>query len=178
LNDRATNQNQNQNQNQNIEPIQEDKKTAPRKRSADAFDAKAALASLGLSTQLIADWLQVRKVKKAPLTKTALDDIVAEAKKAGITPAEAIAHSAKNSWQGFKASWLEPKAPNGFNPPSAPIGHDPDSRSAIEAEGIAMGIGPWNELTEQWASYKRKVRGPAKAENKAITDMIMGGLAQ
>ena len=37
--------------------------------------------------------------------------------------------------------------------------HDPDSRSAIEAEGVAKGIGPWNEINEQWHSYKARVRG-------------------
>jgi len=36
---------------------------------------------------------------------------------------------------------------------------DPDSRSAIEAEGIAKGIGAWNEGMEQWHVYKAKVRG-------------------
>lgn len=41
--------------------------------------------------------------------------------------------------------------------PAASI--DPDSRAAIEAEGIAKGIGPWNEGMEQWHVYKAKVRG-------------------
>lgn len=36
---------------------------------------------------------------------------------------------------------------------------DPDSRSAIEAEGVAMGIGKWNEISEQWHVYKARVRG-------------------
>lgn len=39
---------------------------------------------------------------------------------------------------------------------AAPL--DPESRPAIEAEGIAKGIGPWNE-TEQWHVYKARVRG-------------------
>lgn len=36
---------------------------------------------------------------------------------------------------------------------------DPDSRQAIEAEGVAKGIGPWNEINEQWHLYKARVRG-------------------
>ena len=36
---------------------------------------------------------------------------------------------------------------------------DPDTRSSIEAEGVARGLGAWQEGTEQWASYKAKVRG-------------------
>ena len=35
---------------------------------------------------------------------------------------------------------------------------DPDSREAIEAEGIAKGIGPWDQL-EQFPLYKARVRG-------------------
>jgi hypothetical protein len=42
----------------------------------------------------------------------------------------------------------------------API--DPDSKSAVEAEGIAKGFGRWNELVEQWHVYKERVRGPAQ----------------
>jgi hypothetical protein len=38
---------------------------------------------------------------------------------------------------------------------------DPDSRSAVEADGIAKGIGPWDQITEQWAVYKARVRSPA-----------------
>lgn len=37
---------------------------------------------------------------------------------------------------------------------------DPDSRASIEAEGIAKGIGPWDETREQWHSYKARVRPP------------------
>ncbi len=35
---------------------------------------------------------------------------------------------------------------------------DPDSREAIEAEGIAKGIGPWDQL-EQFPLYRARVRG-------------------
>ena len=43
--------------------------------------------------------------------------------------------------------------------PSSPAMHDPESRASIEAEGVAKGIGPWNEGMEQWHVYKAKVRG-------------------
>jgi hypothetical protein len=36
---------------------------------------------------------------------------------------------------------------------------DPDSRAAVEAEGIAKGIGPWDQTSMQWHVYKAKVRG-------------------
>ncbi|MDN8612765.1 hypothetical protein [Variovorax ginsengisoli] len=39
---------------------------------------------------------------------------------------------------------------------------DPDSRAAIEAEGIAKGIGPWDQL-EQFPLYRARVRGARPA---------------
>jgi len=38
---------------------------------------------------------------------------------------------------------------------------DPESRQAVEAQGVAMGIGPWDELREHWPQYRRRVRGSA-----------------
>lgn len=48
-------------------------------------------------------------------------------------------------------------------PAAVVAGVDPESRSAIEAEGIAKGIGPWNEINEQWHLYKARVRGARPA---------------
>ena len=63
------------------------------------------LVAEGVERQHALDWLKARKEKKAPLTPTAWDDVKDEAKKAGLTPAEAVKVSATNSWQGFKAKW-------------------------------------------------------------------------
>ena len=49
----------------------------------------------------------MRKTKKAPLTLTAWNGVKAEAEKAGMTPAQAVAMAAESGWQGFKASWAE-----------------------------------------------------------------------
>lgn len=60
-------------------------------------------------------------------------------------------------------------------PASAPV--DPDSRTAIEAEGIAKGIGPWNELHEHWPAYKARVRGAApQGFAPSIVGMVSGAL--
>lgn len=63
------------------------------------------LVELGCEKQHAEDWLAVRKAKRAPLTKTALDDMQSEAVKAGITLADAVAICARKNWQGFNASW-------------------------------------------------------------------------
>lgn len=68
------------------------------------------LVAEGVDRRHAEDWLKVRKEKRAPLTQTAWDDVKLEAEKAGITPAEAVRVSATNSWQGFKASWMEKAA--------------------------------------------------------------------
>lgn len=41
---------------------------------------------------------------------------------------------------------------------------DPDSRAAVEAEGVANGVGKWKEGMEQWGVYKARVRAASKVE--------------
>lgn len=84
----------------NHKPIT-NKNTTPRKRGLSVSD----LVGLGVSEQVATDWLAIRKQKKLPLTQTALDNIQAEADKAGITLPSAIKIAASNSWAGFKAVW-------------------------------------------------------------------------
>lgn len=55
--------------------------------------------------------------------------------------------------------WEDGVMPQGVVPAAM---HDPDSRASIEAEGIAKGVGPWNEGFEHWHIYKAKVRGTAQ----------------
>jgi hypothetical protein len=75
-------------------------------------DGLKILVDLGVDEQIAKDWLAVRKAKRAPLTQTAVDDLVREAGKARITVADAVRMCAQRSWQGFKADWLK-SAPNG-----------------------------------------------------------------
>jgi hypothetical protein len=60
----------------------------------------------GVEPQHLADWLLVRHEKKAGrLTRTALEAVVREARKAGITTPVAIAFCAEAEWRGFRADW-------------------------------------------------------------------------
>jgi hypothetical protein len=114
----------------------------------------------GVSAELLADYLQVRKAKKAgPLTDTAIAGLQREAGKAGLTLALAVTACVEFGWQGFNAGWYAERTKGKPGQIVAATSHDPDSRSAIEAEGVAKGIGPWNEINEQWHSYKARVRG-------------------
>lgn len=55
--------------------------------------------------QVAKDFLAIRKAKRAPLTQTALDGIVKEAAKAGITLTDALRVCCEKGWQSFKAEW-------------------------------------------------------------------------
>lgn len=68
--------------------------------------AKAPQPPDGIDPQVWADWLQVRKGKRAgPVTETAWAGLVREASKAGITPEAAIRACCEFGWQGFNAGW-------------------------------------------------------------------------
>ncbi|MDP9907936.1 hypothetical protein J2W27_000029 [Variovorax boronicumulans] len=106
---------------------------------------------------LMADYLKVRMAKKAgPLTETALAGLRREAGKAGISMEAAITACCEFGWQGFNADWYAQRRPQEVA--SAMATSDPESRSAVEAEGVRLGLGPWSQ-TEQWHVYKARVRG-------------------
>lgn len=68
---------------------------------------KVALAQPdGVPDQVWADFLSLRKAKKAPLTSTALEGIAREAAKAGRTLGDVLALCCTRGWQGFRADWL------------------------------------------------------------------------
>lgn len=76
------------------------------KESAPAFNQLEAVLALGCGEQIANDWFRVRKDKKSPsLTLTALARLENEAKKAGLTPAQAIEVCVIKEWRGFTASW-------------------------------------------------------------------------
>ena len=72
-----------------------------------AFDFYRELLLLGVNEQTAKDWMQVRKEKRAANTETAFRRIQQEIAKTGLTAEECIRLSAENSWQGFKAEWLQ-----------------------------------------------------------------------
>ena len=98
------------------------------------------LISLGVTEQIARDWLEVRKMKRAPLTQTALDAIIKEAAKARLTLNDAIKSCVENSWQGFKADWYlnvnkssngnRPKLPSQMTEAERKAAHDEMTREA------------------------------------------------
>lgn len=76
-------------------------KKAPRKRDA------APVCPSGVDQQTWADWLKLRKAKKAPVTETVIRSAVAEAEKAGVTVERFLQIWCARGSQGLEASWLK-----------------------------------------------------------------------
>ncbi|HFC8492519.1 TPA: helix-turn-helix domain-containing protein [Neisseria meningitidis] len=67
------------------------------------------LADYGITGQVAADFLQVRKAKRQPLTETAMRLIAADAAKCGMTALQAVEYAIGNGWGSFRAEWLQNK---------------------------------------------------------------------
>lgn len=85
----------------------------PAADAADRFDAAEFLIEKGADRQTAADYLTLRKVKKAASTPTALRSIVSEAEKAGMPVQDVLVTCCARGWAGFKAEWAEQRARDG-----------------------------------------------------------------
>jgi len=61
----------------------------------------------GVSEKVWADFIQLRKVKKAVITDTGIKGILREATKAGYSLQEALETCCTRGWVGFKAEWVK-----------------------------------------------------------------------
>jgi Helix-turn-helix domain len=68
--------------------------------------AQAMLAALNVSETIAADFIELRKTKKAAITQTALNGIEREASKAGFSVEDALRTCCERGWTGFKAEWV------------------------------------------------------------------------
>ena len=102
-----------------------------------------------LPPELLKDFLQVRKAKKAgPLTKTAMAGIAREAEKASISLIDAVTACCEFGWQGFNAQWYaERTAGKQYAAPQAESFAERDARNKREAwELMTNQKWPANEL--------------------------------
>jgi len=60
----------------------------------------------GVGEEVWKDYLQLRKMKKAPVTDRVISIISKEAAKAGVSLEEAMLNCVSHGWSGFKAEWL------------------------------------------------------------------------
>lgn len=67
---------------------------------------------VGIDSELLRDFRQLRAKQKAPLTVTAVKGFIREAGIAGYTLEQAIRTSTENSWRGFKAVYVADRRTN------------------------------------------------------------------
>jgi hypothetical protein len=101
------------NHDDNLEVVIEDKqKPTPSSSSTSTTSStkKNTVATPnGVADSVWQDWLILRKTKRAAVTQSAVDGIVREATKAGISLQEALETCCMRGWSGFKAQWLKDK---------------------------------------------------------------------
>ena len=73
-------------------------------------DGLVLLAAHGITGQLAEDFLTIRRAKRQPLTETAMRLIAADAKRCGMTAAQAVEYAIANGWGSFRAEWLQNRA--------------------------------------------------------------------
>ena len=87
----------------NQEPITNNHKPVKNKdKSPPAPDS----LFLDVDSQIVADFKALRTKHKAPITRTAIQGIVREAEKAGLTLEGALRICCERGWRGFKAEWI------------------------------------------------------------------------
>lgn len=86
--------------------------TNNQKKKRPASAELALLLEQGIEEPLARDFLAVRKAKKAVLTRTALEGILTQVEKAGVTLETALRTCCERGWAGFKAEWPGAR-PNG-----------------------------------------------------------------
>lgn len=93
------------------------KATVKEPRASAAADLFA-----GVAPQVVADFKALRKAKRAPITKTAIDGIAAQAARAGLTLESALKICIDRNWQGFNADWLKTSPLASSQPTTRPGG--------------------------------------------------------
>ncbi len=76
------------------------------KEKHENFNFEKSLINYGFEKQLVADWLIVRKTKRASNTQTAFDNFIKEIEKTKKDKNELLKIIVGNSWQGFNSKWI------------------------------------------------------------------------
>ncbi|MFK8281663.1 Lin1244/Lin1753 domain-containing protein [Capnocytophaga cynodegmi] len=78
------------------------KKVAAKK----VFNFSQAMIDAGFDPELSAEWLKIRKAKKAVNSELAFKNFLREVEKSGRGPNEVLTLIVQKQWKGFEASWL------------------------------------------------------------------------
>lgn len=70
------------------------------------FNFRSALISFGFKSELVDEWLKVRKAKHGVNTETAFNKFISEVEKNGNDKNYILQKCVENSWKGFENKWL------------------------------------------------------------------------
>lgn len=101
-----------------------------------------------------ADFMAVRKAKRAPMTSTALEGIKREATKAGLTLQEALTRCVEWTWQGFDAEWYAKRVGSTLNKQEA---LEQRNRSVADAWLVSQGHKPTRHSMPRPENFDNKV---------------------
>lgn len=113
------------------EKIKEESKTKAEPRKRDPIPDKPD----GVTDQTWADWLALRKAKRAVVSPTVIKGAEVEAAKAGLSLEEFLQIWCRRGSQGLEAQWLL----NGTAQPRASPGYPQSKQAALEARNAEAG---------------------------------------
>lgn len=110
--------------------------SASRQPPAKRATPPAIARPVDVAEQTWADWLELRKTKKAAVTQTVVNGAVSEAAKAGMSLEDFLQVWCRRGSQGLEASWLRPE----------------ERKQAMQSKSFAQqdreaGMARWEELT-------------------------------
>lgn len=156
--------------------ISEKQKTAnpsQPKKTKSTLNAGWLVEQHGVNPQVAADWLTIRKVKRAPLTQTAMNAVERESAKAGISISQAIEFACEAGWVGFKADWYADRMFASGSVAStgnhiAPSAANFQPRSASTAETIAQRAARLAARAEQHSGQMAKDVTPQNSNSEFL----------
>lgn len=113
--------------NSNQEPVTKNQEPITKEGTARATRTPPVEKPSDVDEQVWQDWLQLRKAKRATVTKTVIDGAVIEAAKAGMTLNDFLTTWCRRGSQGLEADWLKARGRAAFCDPA-----NPNKQEALE----------------------------------------------
>ena len=90
------------------EALNAEKETSPQVAPAPPpFNFKKAMLAEGFASELVDEWLKIRKAKKAINSEIAFKTFIEQVKKTGQDKNVILERVVQKQWRGFEASWLQ-----------------------------------------------------------------------
>lgn len=125
----------------------------------------------GVSPSIFKDYLAIRKAKKSPLTKTALEGLQREADKAKMTLDQVMQLCCERGWIGFKADWVQNTVQNSVQNKPAPLATNQQIEDAYRKE---CGGDPTKARFKDYFEMRRFVEDFRDKQKRAVQETMRG----